>query len=223
MKRKRIIKLGSIAVLLALIILFFGSSKFQRDGTHNCDWVDLFCHPRFQEYTEVLAEEAWGQAGIIAYQAAARWMYANNGSGRALDDLQKQYLRIYFGDLVDRVAIGYNAKLMDGWLYADFKIDIGQVDAIAQTYCDRIYIEGSYKPDDPVQLALLAHELVHARQCEQLGGMIRFGYSYFKEFKKAGQNYKDNQLEIEAKDFQIQFAGWLTPQLATDETVPEQG
>lgn len=223
MKRKRIFKFGSIAVLLTLIIILFGSLRFQVDRTDNCHWANITCNPHFQAYTQVLTEETWGQAGIVAYQAAARWMYANNGSGRALDDLQKQYLRIYFGDLVDRVAISYNAKLMDGWLYADFKIDIGQVDAIAQTYCQRIYLEGSYKPRDSRQLALLAHELVHSRQCEQLGGTSQFGYSYFKEFKKVGQNYKDNKLEIEAKNFQIQFAGWLTHQLATDETASEQG
>ncbi|NHC37364.1 DUF4157 domain-containing protein [Scytonema millei VB511283] len=223
MKRKRVFKFGSLAILLALIILFFGSSKLTGNRTHNCHWSDISCNLYFQKYTEILTEETWGQAGIVAYQAAARWMYANNGSGRALDDLQKQYLRIYFGDLVDRVAIAYNAKLMDGWLYADFKIDIGQVDAIAQTYCDRIYLEGSYKSGDPVQLALLAHELVHARQCESLGGETQFGYAYFKEFRRAGQSYKDNKLEIEAKDFQKQFAGWLTHQLATDEVAPEEG
>ncbi|MDV2994617.1 MAG: hypothetical protein N4J56_004271 [Chroococcidiopsis sp. SAG 2025] len=221
MNRKKIIKFGSLAISLVLIILFFGGSKFQR--TQDCYWADITCNSHFQAYTKVLAEETWGQAGIVAYPAAARWMRTNNGSGRALDDLQKQYLRIYFGDLVDQVAIVYNAKLMDGWLYADFKIDIGQVDAIAQTYCDRIYVEGSYKSSDPVQLSLLAHELVHSMQCERLGGTTQFGYLYFKEFKRAGQSYKDNKLETEAKDFQKQFAGWLTHQLATDETVQEQG
>jgi hypothetical protein len=55
-----------------------------------------------------------GDAGAGAYQAAAELMQANNGSSQGLDATQKQYLRPYFGDLVDRVAVIYNANLMDG-------------------------------------------------------------------------------------------------------------
>ncbi len=223
MKRKRLIKFGFINLLLILIILTFGNSKFGGLPIQHYHWADITRNPHFQNYTKVLVEETWGQAGTIAYPAAAQWMEKNNGTSRTLDDIQKKYLRIYFGDLVDQVAIVYNAKLMDSWLYADFKIDIGQVDAIAQTYCQRIYIEDSYKPSDPVQLVLLAHELVHSGQCERIGGMAQFGYAYFKEFKRASQSYKNNKLEREAKDIQIQLGNWLFHQLANDETTPEQG
>ncbi|WP_041463286.1 eCIS core domain-containing protein [Chroococcidiopsis thermalis] len=222
MKRRKIICLSFISVFLFLTILVFQSYKLQVFQFKRCHWLDLSCYPHFRESTTVIAEELWGQAGVVAYQAAARWMYANNGSSQELDDIQKQYLRPYFGDLVDRVAIAYNAKLMDGWLYADFKIDIGQVDAVAQTYCQRIYLEGSYKPRDSRQLALLAHELVHSRQCEQLGGTSQFGYHYFKEYKQAGQNYANNIMEIMANNFENRFAGWVSQQLASERIEPEQ-
>ena len=223
MKKKRLIKFGFINLLLILIISTFGNSRFEGFSIHHYHWANITRNLHFQNYTKLLTEETWGQAGTLAYPAAAQWMKKNNGSSRPLEDIQKQYLRIYFGDLVDQVAIIYDAKLMDGWLYADFKIDIGQVDAIAQTYCQCIYIEDSYKPSDPIQLVLLAHELVHSRQCERLGGMTQFGYAYFKEFKRASQSYEDNKLEREAKDIQIQLDNWLSPQLVTDETTPGQG
>jgi Domain of unknown function (DUF4157) len=222
MKRKKIIYLSFISVFLFLNILVFHSYKLQVFQSEHCHWLDLSCYPHFQEHTTVITEELWGQAGIIAYQAAARWMYANNGSTQELDDIQKQYLRPYFGSLVDRVAIAYNARLLDGWLYADFKIDIGQVDAVAQTYCQRIYLEDSYKPSDPVQLSLLAHELLHSRQCQQLGGISQFGYHYFKEYKKAGQNYANNIMEIMANNFENRFAGWLSRQIANNQIEAEQ-
>jgi len=63
----------------------------------------------------------------------------------------------------------YDAKLMDDWLYAGFKVDIGQ-EPIAQTYCKRIYVNDPYKPGDYGQITLLAHELIHSRQCEQFNG-----------------------------------------------------
>jgi len=34
----------------------------------------------------------------------------------------------------------YDAKLMDDWLYAGFKVDIGQEHSIAQTYCKQTYL-----------------------------------------------------------------------------------
>jgi hypothetical protein len=223
MKRERNIKLGLNSILLVLNILVLGSSNSQLFRTERCNWTDINCNPYLKEYTRAIAEEAWGQTGIVAYQAAAQWMRANNGSSQELDDIQKQHLRPYFGGLVDRVVVIYNARLMDDWLYPGFNIDIGQVHAIAQTYCKCIYIKDPYKPGDSGQITLLAHELMHSRQCEQFGGAGKFGYYYFREFKKAGQSYENNKLEREANDFERQFAGWLSNQLANNQAAPEQG
>lgn len=223
MKIKRLIEFSFVNILVVFIVLIFDNAKFQGFTTSHYHWTDISNNPSSQDYTKVLAEETWGQAGTLAYPAAAKWMKTNNGSSRPLDDIQKKYLRSYFGDLVDRVAIVYDSKLMDSWLHAYFKIDIGQVDAIAQTYCQRIYIEDSYKPGDLVQLVLLAHELVHSRQCELLGGTTQFGYAYFKEFKRASQSYKDNKLEREAKDTQLQVNKWLSHQTADNKIETKSG
>jgi len=54
----------------------------------------------------------------------------------------------------------YDAKLMDDWLYAGFKVDIGQGAFYCSTYCKRIYVNDPYKPGDYGQITLLAHELI---------------------------------------------------------------
>ena len=55
--------------------------------------------------------------------------------------------------------------------------------------------------------------MTHSKQCEELGGEGKFGFHYFREFKRAGQNYENNKLEREAYSFEEQFAGWLRNQL----------
>jgi hypothetical protein len=153
-----------------------------------------------------LAEEAWGQAGSIAYQAAARTMRSKNGESRPLDNVQKRYLRRYFIDYIDRVQIVYNAQMMDRWVLGNVAVHFGQVETIAQTYCDRIYLRDDYKPEDIKQLTVLAHEMVHVRQCTKTGGLDQFGYQYFVEYKRANRKYENNLMEREAYDLQNRFA-----------------
>jgi hypothetical protein len=155
-------------------------------------------------------EETWGQAGAIAYQAAAKTMLARNNRGkRSLDNFQKSYLHQDFTNLTNRVSVFYEAQLMDRWQVGNTIIHLGSVDSAAQTYCDRIYVRSPYQPDNKQQLILLAHEMVHAKQCQQLGGMGKFGYTYFKEYQRANQRYERNKLEREAFIFQRKFAASL--------------
>ena len=153
-----------------------------------------------------LVEEAWGQAGSIAYQAAAKTMRSKNGKGLPLDNVQKRYLRRYFIDYINRVTVIYNAQMMDRWIFGNVAVHFGKVDAIAQTYCDRIYLRAAYDPEDIKQLTVLAHEMIHVRQCFQNGGLDQFGYQYFVEYKRAKQIYENNLMEREAYDLQNRFA-----------------
>ncbi len=153
-----------------------------------------------------LVEEAWGQAGSIAYQAAAKTMRSKNGEGLQLDNVQKRYLRRYFIDYLDRVTVIYNAQMMDRWIFGNVAIHFGKVETIAQTYCNRIYLRAPYNSEDINQLAVLAHEMVHVRQCAQNGGLDQFGYQYFVEYKRANQKYESNLMEREAYDLQTRFA-----------------
>ncbi|MBK4729211.1 DUF4157 domain-containing protein [Oxynema sp. CENA135] len=160
-----------------------------------------------------LLEKAWGQMGAIAYQAAAQVIESNNTRPQPLDETQKQFLRPYFGDLVDRVEVVYDATLMEDWVAASFKINVGQSNA--QVYGNKIYIKQPYQPGDLQQIVLLAHELTHCQQYEQLGSLGKFGYEYFKEYKKANENYRDNKLEQEAFTLEKEFARWLSEQIQT--------
>jgi hypothetical protein len=152
------------------------------------------------------AEEAWGEAGGSAYIAASKTMRARHGSSSGLDSFQKRFLKPSFGGLVDKVVVVYNARMMDKWC------SFGKctpTSSAAQTYCNRIYVADSYKPNNVSQLILLSHEMIHSRQCEQLGGEGKFGYHYFREFKRAGQSYENNKLEQEAFSHERRFAKGL--------------
>lgn len=153
--KEKLFSLGLITILLVLNTPGFQVLKFQPVQAERCNWADITCIPYIKERSSSIAEEAWGAAGTVAYQAAAQWMRANNGIGQYLDETQKRYLRPYFGGLVDRVVVIYNAKLMDDWVHAGFKTEIGLGDSAAQTYCERIYVNEQYKSMDFGQLTLL--------------------------------------------------------------------
>ncbi|MBD1936707.1 DUF4157 domain-containing protein [Microcoleus sp. FACHB-68] len=157
------------------------------------------------------SEAAWGKVGAGGYQAAAQWMTANNGKGQPLDEIQKEYLRPHFGDLVDRVDVIYNATLLDEWAAASLRLNFGKSNA--QVYGDKIYVKSAYKRGNVKQLILLAHELVHVKQYENLGSLNEFGYEYFKEYERAGQSYRHNIMEREAFEFEAEFAKWLSQEL----------
>lgn len=147
---------------------------------------------------------AWALAGRAAFPSAARIMAERNPHGGPLTPGRQAALRPYFGDLVTRVQVVWNATLLDQWSagrYAVRPSDWG-----GQTYGDRIYVNQPERPGDIGQLALLAHELVHSSQSERFGGLGNFGYEYFKGFYLAGMSYERNTLEQEATSTQSRFA-----------------
>lgn len=153
---------------------------------------------RYIPGSKEIAEQLWGEAGAIAYQAAAQIMRERNGGGQGLDETQKNFLRQQFSGLVDHVSVAYNSKMMDQW--EALGICIHDAGTSGQTYGDRIYLRDPYSPDDSNQLILLADELRHSQQCRELGGLGKFGFHYFREFKRAGQNYENNSMEVEARE-----------------------
>jgi len=186
-------------------------------GKKVCDIEDLDPTPGIPGSRDI-AERVWGNAGSSAYQAAASAMRGRNGRSQGLDEVQKKYLRPHFGDLVDRVAIIYGARMLDQWSAFGKEINLSGVDTAAQTYCNRIYVRDSYKPNDFQQLVTLSHEMIHSKQCEELGGEGEFGFHYFREFKRAGENYENNKLEQEAYSFENQFASSLSNQPQPNKT-----
>jgi hypothetical protein len=169
--------------------------------SHNgCNDLDVTCNPNVKPITKPISEAAWGEAGSSAYKAAAATMRGRHGSSVGLDDIQKKYLRPHYGNLVDQVVVVYNAKMMNEWTALGKKIPLGGVESAAQTYCNRIYVRDSYQKGNRDQLLLLAHELRHSQQCQELGGEGKFGYHYFREYKRAGLSYENNALELSAQE-----------------------
>ncbi|MBE9040488.1 DUF4157 domain-containing protein [Oscillatoriales cyanobacterium LEGE 11467] len=200
--------IGYFGALLGCISLGLIAAPLIYQATEFCNYPGTFTGQLCRgKVPKQVPESAWAKAGAVGYQTSAQIIEAHNGLSQPLDETQKRYFRPHFGDLVDRVYIIYNAQLMDEWVSASFRIDLGRSNA--QVYGNRIYLRDAYKPDDFDQLVLLAHELVHVRQYEQFGGLEEFGYRYFQEYKRADQSYKNNPLEQEAFEFEKQFSRWL--------------
>ena len=115
----RLWRIGFLFLITLSLIALIGASDFR-----------FFAD---SETKSSLAEEAWGQAGSIAYQAAAKTMRSKNREGLALDNVQKRYLRRYFLDYIDRVTVIYNAQMMDRWVFGNVAVHFGEIESIAQT------------------------------------------------------------------------------------------
>ena len=165
--------------------------------------------PDIQKIATPTPELAWSETGATMLPLAAQIMEIRNPIGVPLDPAQKGYLRPLFGNLVDRVTVVYQAKLLDRWSQGGKETHLGGIDSSAQTYCNRIYIRAAYQPDDTDRLVLLAHELTHARQCHQAGGIRQFGERYFKGYYDGGQTYQDNPLEKSARAMEEKFTRHL--------------
>jgi len=147
-----------------------------------------------------VAEDAFASAGAAAYIASAAAIAAANTTklNSALDDDRKQLLRPDMGPLVDDVRVTYDAQLVELRVMGK---SLG-TNADAQTFGQQIYVQGRYKPGDTDQLRLLAHEITHAKQFRSAdGNPFKFGFQYFREYYRAGFDYDDNVLELEADRF----------------------
>ncbi|NJM13131.1 MAG: DUF4157 domain-containing protein [Synechococcaceae cyanobacterium SM1_2_3] len=104
-------------------------------------------------------------------------MFSKNPSFMPLTTYQKNELRPYFGHLVDEVRIHYGSTMLNQIVEGGCQSSTlcqngavqGAVQAGAMTICDDIYIPGPYYDEtNPDQLVLLAHEMVHSKQCDHI-------------------------------------------------------
>jgi Domain of unknown function (DUF4157) len=171
--------------------------------------------PELQQIAAATPEQAWRDTGATVLPLAAQIMAIRNpSSGVPLDLAQKGYLRPLFGNLVDRVTIVYQAKLLDRWSQGSKETHIGGVDSSAQTYCDRIYVRAKYKRGDTDRLVLLAHELTHAQQCDRAGGISKFGERYFQGYFQGGKTYQNNPMEKSARKMEERFTYQLCDRIS---------
>jgi hypothetical protein len=126
-----------------------------------------------------------------------------NRPEEAIPRIDRQVLRKYYGDLVDHVSVFWGADPLNHWdAIGNYSVDLGGEEASAQTYGHRIYVRYPRENlSDHDRLEILAHELVHAQQYDRFGqSLSEFGYQYFREYKRANQDYRNNKLEQEAYD-----------------------
>jgi hypothetical protein len=131
-------------------------------------------------------------------------------AAQPLDPTARYYLHPWFGDLVDKVRVVWNARLNDRLELARRVLAQG---SHAQTYGYRIYIassQGTREPESALQLILLAHELVHTAQYVRYGAdLTRFCQEYIRGWEQSGGVYTHNPLEQEAFNTAFAFAQWL--------------
>jgi hypothetical protein len=198
-----------IITAVATVTLLFPRSLPDRVSTTDSNLLGTISIPTLPKIAAPTSELAWSETGATVLPLAAQIMEFRNPPGVPLDLAQKGYLRPLFGNLVDRVTVVYKAQLLDRWSQGGKETHIGGVDSSAQTYCDRIYIRAGYKSHDTDRLVLLAHELTHAKQCHQAGGIGQFGERYFKGYYHGGQTYQDNPLEKSARAMEEKFTHQL--------------
>lgn len=157
--------------------------------------------------------ELWGKAGAYGYPQAARIMRSRYAWKRPqrLPRREHQALRRYFGRTLDRVSIFWGAQPLNEWGHGRYKVKLAGERAAAQTFGYAIYVRYPMHRMTPrSRVRLLAHELQHVRQYERFGHSLkRFGYEYFKGYKKAGLNYHRTPLEVEADRLERQLASRL--------------
>lgn len=159
-----------------------------------------------------LSEEAWGEAGRVAYPAAAGVMRARYARRlhESIGRHERAVLEPHFGaDTLARVNLVWGVTPLNEWRAGGHTVHLGGKEAEAQTYGYMIYLRpGKNDQSHRDRLDLLIHELVHVKQYERYGRRLdSFGYHYFKKYKQANLKYENNQLEREAFD----TASRLTP------------
>ena len=194
---------GSTAVLLAALC-----------------WVSFVGEARYVSWafptTPVLQRRDRMSLGSSACVANAEITYARNVQrpSRPLDATAQYYLRPWFGDLVDKVHVVWQARLNDH-LEIFTRVLTGR--SRAQTYRYQVYIapsEGAWDPGNPRQLLLLAHELVHTEQYVRSGeSLTRFCQEYVQSWEQSNGVYTQNSLEQEAFEKAFAFAQWLGQQV----------
>ncbi|MDJ0743365.1 MAG: hypothetical protein QNJ32_08385 [Xenococcaceae cyanobacterium MO_167.B27] len=232
MKSRKVFKLSSTLLIFSLSLSPLIVTKSQAHikcpikepifGTTN----DTCPHP---PHLEDLSEEAWGEGGRIAYVSAAATMARRSPTGESLDVSLKNALRPHFGGLVDRVTLHWGTPGLDKWSANQIGIHLSGTESDGQTYGHDIYLD-LQKPSSYSQyvVKLIIHEMVHSDQYEKWGSSLsNFGYHYFKNYKKVGQNYENNKLEKEAEEranslYQSVYASLNQRQSSTVDDSPKQ-
>jgi hypothetical protein len=136
-------------------------------------------------------------ACVPAVNAAYLTTWARSPWAKPLPSGLRDRLRPFYGDLVDRVKVSFEAQLLNRWRLFGREFRFGMAFS-AQTFGNEIYFRHAYKPGDAYQIEVIGHELAHAAQAERLGGFTAFAVAYCTAYYNASWSYDDNAMEVEA-------------------------
>lgn len=151
--------------------------------------------------SDSITEHAFVDACAAVVNATYWIVWARSPSSQPMSLALRDELRPWFGDLVDTTRVSYDAQLIGRWRVFGHDL-IFDDDTIAQTFGNEIFLREPRR-DDHAQIALVGHELAHARQYREHGGSVgTFARAYCEAFHDAKFSYRNNALEIEAYDEQ---------------------
>lgn len=105
---------------------------------------------------------------------------------------------------VGRVPIVENPGFYEELEARGVSVPLDFADSEGITFVDTVLISQEHHPQDPPQLPLLFHELVHAVQYSLLG-RDTFVERYVRGWAEAGQDYSANPLERSADQLQERY------------------
>ena len=206
-----------ISTLLLLLSSFLLTVLFAKQVRADCTrWHPHHCAQERLENTP-FDPNTWNPvdwvnsgAGELCETNALATAQRNVDIEQGLHPIQKEYLRPYFGNLVDEVTVKWGSLLNDEWTFQGRTVQVGSA---GQTYGNTIYIAEKRQPRSTLQLVLLAHELGHVQQYRQRGNLDNFCREYMTAYAKAGLEYEDNPFEVEADNIAYSFARELEDKL----------
>ena len=202
MNKKRLLFSASLGALLAALLPAGQAQAWTCQS--RCAWYQPDCLAQLA--TCSAATETCRTAAL----SASVQVQLANGPGQPLTPYQKQRLRPFFGDLVDRVLIHYGALLVGEMYVSGERLSWGFA---GQTFGHDIYLTNPLYETWEGQLVTLTHELVHAWQYEQdeaRGGDFFRGYC--RGWVEAGFSYEGNPYEVQATQYTGDVAAVLPQQ-----------
>ena len=138
-------------------------------------------------------------ACAMAVESARLLSRLRHGSGSALGTTRKQLLRPFYGSLVDRVRIHYDARPITEWRVLGRTIRVG-MEVGGQALGYDVYVMRPKNLSDSDQTETVAHELQHVAQFEEAGVSWGFAVRYCGALWDSDFSYRSNALEVEARD-----------------------
>jgi hypothetical protein len=154
-------------------------------------------------------DQIWGEFGRRAYPAAAAIQLQRYPNSRTLSTAFRSALAAnkLYGDIdLSRVFVHWGARPINEWTVGGKTVDMLMKGTVGQTFGYDIYLIYPYmSPMDGIRVEKLVHELTHVRQYVRLRSSLEnFGYYYFRDYRRANNDYYNNAMEAEA--FAVEYS-----------------